>query len=418
MTNIIEPKTLPGFRDFLPEQMAIRKRVIGILEAVFEKYGFQPLETPALEYQDILLGKYGEEAERLIYLFSDRGERDVGLKYDLTVPLARVIAQYPNLPRPFKRYQIQTVWRAEKPQKGRYREFTQCDVDIVGSSSPLADAEIIAIMYDSLKALGFKKFRIRINSRQVLFKILEEAGAPKDRYLTILQSVDKLDKKTPDEVRVELAEKLIPNSVVEMVFTLLKSAKPNENLGEILGLLGKLGVDEKYYVFDPVLSRGLDYYTGAVFETVVEEPKIGSIIGGGRYDKLIGSFTGVDISTVGTSFGLDRIVDVICELNLWPKVTSSATKVLVTIFSPDLLDKSLDVVKRLRSIGISAEIYLDTKAKLDKQLKYADEKKIPFAIILGPDEVKKNLVTVKDLRSQTQVTKKLADVIKLINADK
>lgn len=420
MTNIIEPRTLSGFRDFLPDQMAVRKKIIATFTQIFEKYGFQPLETPALEYQDILLGKYGEEAEKLMYLFEDNGQRKVGLKYDLTVPTARVVAQYPNLPKPFKRYQIQPVWRSDKAQKGRYREFTQCDIDTFGTTSPLADAEIIAITQDCLATIGFKKFTIRINSRQVLFKIMDEAGVSPDKVFSAIQSIDKLDKKTWDEVRVELAEKSFPNTVVENIFTKIKMASPDEYLNEVLNILSKFDIDPSSYVFDPTLARGLDYYTGPVFETVVTQNlstgrQVGSVTGGGRYDKLIGSFIGRDVPAVGNSFGLDRIVDVITELNLWPDIQISQTKVLVTVFTPTLLDRSLEIAGKLREAKINTELYLDTAAKLDKQLKYADQKGIPFVIIVGPDEAAKNLVTLKNFKKKSQVTKPLPDVIKLMD---
>ncbi len=404
MDKKIEPRTLPGFRDFLPEQLRIRKRVIAILSAVFEKYGFEPLETPTLEYQDILLGKYGEEAEKLMYLFTDNGDRQVGLRYDLTVPTARVLAQYQTLTKPFKRYQIQSVWRSDKPQKGRYREFTQCDFDTFGLNSPLADAEIIAVIQDALQSIDFKRFTIRINSRQVLFKIMEEAAVPPDQYLPAIQSIDKLDKKSQGEVKEELSGKGFTSEMIKAIFTNLKGAQPDKNLAQVLEYVKKFQVPEEFYSFDPTLARGLDYYTGAIFETVVTEPKIGSITGGGRYDKLIGAFAGQDIPAVGTTLGLDRIVDVITELNLWPNMPKATTKALITIFSPELLDASLKIDSILYEAKIPVEIYLDPAAKLDKQLKYADQKGIPYAIIIGPDEAAKNLVTVKNLASKTQVT--------------
>ncbi|KKU91849.1 MAG: Histidyl-tRNA synthetase [Microgenomates group bacterium GW2011_GWA1_48_10] len=400
----IEPRTLPGFRDFLPETLRVRKKVIQIFSEIFEKYGFEPLETPTLEFQDILLGKYGEEAEKLMYLFKDNGGRDVGLRYDLTVPTARVIAQYPNLPKPFKRYQIQPTWRAEKPQKGRYREFTQCDIDTFGTGSPFADAEIIAIIQECFSKVGFKEFTIRINSRQVLFETMETAGVPEEKYLTAIQSIDKLDKKSTDDVQKELSEKGLPSKTITNIFSSLKSSRPNDNLKAIFAALKQFGIPEDFYKFDPVLSRGLDYYTGAIFETLVTEPKIGSISGGGRYDKLIGQFTGVDLPAVGTTIGLDRTVDVITELNLWPDAPKTTVKALITIFSSVLLEKSFKIYSLCRQNNIPIEIYLDPEAKLDKQLKYADQKGIPFAVIIGPDEAAKNLVTVKNLRLKEQKT--------------
>ncbi len=414
MTKLIEPRTLPGFRDFLPETLAIRKRVISIFTQIFEKYGFQPLETPTLEYQNILLGKYGEEAEKIMYLFKDNGGRDVGLRYDLTVPTARVLAQYPNLIKPFKRYQIQPAWRAEKPQKGRYREFTQCDVDTFGTTSPMADAEIIAVIQECLANVGFKAFTIRINSRQVLFKTMEDAGVTKDLTLSAIQSIDKLDKKSEDEVKKELSAKGLNPKTIENIFSGLQKAKPNENLEQIFTYLDKFQVPKDYYKFDPILSRGLDYYTGAIFETAVTEPKIGSVTGGGRYDNLIGQFNGQPTPAVGTTMGLDRTVDVIQDLNLWPDMPKATVKALITIFSPQLLDASFKVDAFCYENNIPVEIYLDPNAKLDKQLKYADQKGIPFAIIIGPDEVAKNLVTLKNLVTKSQITVTLDECVKSI----
>ncbi len=414
MTKLIEPRTLPGFRDFLPETLRIRKRVIAIFTEIFEKYGFQPLETPTLEYQDILLGKYGEEAEKLMYLFKDNGGRDVGLRYDLTVPTARVLAQYPNLPKPFKRYQIQSAWRAEKPQKGRYREFTQCDIDTFGTTSPLADAEIIAVVQECLSAVGFSKFTIRINSRQVLFKTMEDAGVPKNLTFSAIQSVDKLDKKSVEDIKKELSEKGLDNGTIEKIFAGLKAAKPNDNLNQIFAYLKKFDVPQDFFQFDPILSRGLDYYTGSIFETAVTEPKIGSITGGGRYDNLIGQFNGQPTPAVGTTMGLDRTVDVIQELNLWPDLPKCSTQVLITVFSPELLDKSLEVDSLLYKNKINAEIYLDPTVRLDKQLKYADQKGIPYVLIIGPEEAGKNLVTIKNLAQKSQQTVTADEAVKLI----
>ena len=389
---MIKPQTLKGFRDFLPQTMAIRSRVINILKEVFEKYGFSELQTPTLEYAEVLTGKYGEEAEKLMYLFKDPGDRNVGLKYDLTVPLARVMAQYPNLPKPFKRYQIQSAFRAENTQKSRYREFYQCDIDTVGTTSPLADAEILAVISDSLTALGFKDFIIRVNSRQILFSITKN--------LSVLQTIDKLDKKSVDEVKQELSQKGISAEEIQSIFTGLESAQPDENLQQIMNLAQKLGV--KNIVFDPRLVRGLDYYTGAIFETVVTEPKIGSITGGGRYDNLIKSLGGPDLPAVGTTLGLDRICDVIEELNLWSNISPTSTRVLVTIFSPELLDKSIELSTKLRMAGVGVELYPDNRTKLEKQLKYASAKSIPFVAILGPEEAAKNEVKIKNLSTGEQ----------------
>jgi len=381
------PQTLKGFRDFLPETMAIRNRVINTLKQVFESYGFAELQTPTLEYAEVLTGKYGAEAEKLMYLFKDQGGRDVGLKYDLTVPLARVMSQYPDLPKPFKRYQIQPAFRAENTQKSRYREFYQCDIDTVGTTSLYADAEILAVISDSLIALGFIDFTIRINSRKILFGITNSTS--------VLQSLDKLDKKSEAEVKQELVDKGLVADEISKIFAGIKSATPDTDLQQVINLAAKLGVDN--IKFDPTLVRGLDYYTGTIFETVVTQPKVGSITGGGRYDNLIKTLGGPDLPAVGTTLGLDRICDVIAELNLWPDIKLTTTKVLVTIFSAELRDKSIELSIRLRQTGIGVELYPDDRIKLDKQLQYAARKKIPYVVILGPEEVAKDMVTLKNM---------------------
>ena len=399
-----QTQTLKGFRDFLPEEMAIRQKVIDTLKEVFESYGYAPLETPSLEYAETLLGKYGEEADKLVYTFKDKGERDVGLIYDLTVPASKVLALYSqDISLPFKRYQIQRIWRAEKPQKGRYREVLQCDIDSFGTTSPLADAEIIAIISQCLKKLNFKKFTIRINSRQVLFKLMKDLGISQEKkQFALFQSLDKLKKMKTDEVKKELKKKGLSQEKIEKLFSLIKSVQPDENLKQLFNYLKQLGIEEKEYQFDPSLVRGLDYYTGPIFETYVEEPKIGSITGGGRYDKLVADLGGPDIPATGTTIGLDRICEVIKEKKLMPEITSTPIKVLVTIFSPELLKNSIEMVNQLRKAKINTELYLDPDAKLDKQLKYADKKGLPFVIILGPEEIKKKMITLREMKAKSQ----------------
>jgi len=399
----IEPKILKGFRDFLPKQMAIRRKVFDIIKDTFESYGFDPIETPTLEYSEILLGKYGEEADKLVYRFKDQGGRDVAMRYDLTVPLSRVCAQYSQqLTKPFKRYQIQPVWRAEKPQKGRYRELTQCDVDIVGIKSPLADAEIIAIIYNILNKIGFEKFTIRINSRQVLFSIMEKAEVSKDEILSVIRSIDKLDKISIEEVKQELRLKNIKSQTIEKIFQFIQEAEPDIFLRDMLSLVEKLGVPKDFFKFDPILARGLDYYTGPIYETFVEKPKIGSITGGGRYDKLIGIFIGQDIPACGTTIGIDRIVDVIEELNLWPEFSSTNTRVLITALDEFFIGQAIEISQSLRLEEINTEIYLNFEDRLEKQLKYADKKGISFVIILGLDGAQENTVVLKNLRKKMQ----------------
>jgi histidyl-tRNA synthetase len=393
-------QTLKGFRDFLPETMAVRSRVVSILRQTFESYGFSELQTPTLEYAEVLTGKYGEEAEKLMYLFQDPGKRHVGLKYDLTVPLSRVMAQYPDLPKPFKRYQIQPAFRAENTQKGRYRELYQCDFDTVGSTSSVADAEILAIISDALTALNLSNFTIRINSRQILFDLIVKTNISSDKALTVLQSIDKLDKKSVSEVEEELVHKGLSTGQVRNLLGFIKSAVPDQDLDKIIAQAQILGA--KSIKFDPSLVRGLDYYTGAIFETVVEQPKIGSVTGGGRYDHLIANLGGPDLPAVGSTIGLDRICDVITELKLWPDIVSATAKILVANFSPDLTNAALELSHSLRRSYINTEIYPEP-VKLDKQFKYAAAKGIPFVAVIGPEEAEQGLLTLKNMATGEQL---------------
>lgn len=278
-TNFLPPK---GFRDLLPKQMAIRNKVTSILKQVFESYGFQPLQTPTIEYASTLKGKYGEEADKLLYLFQDRGDRELGLNYDLTVPTARVLSANEDLPKPFKRYQIQSAFRAEKPQKGRYRQFTQCDIDILGVSGPEADAEILSVINTALTSLGFTNFTIKINSRQVLFDLIANAGISEDLKFATIQTIDKLDKKTEEEVKQELGERGVNTAQIDQLFSQMKQVQPDEFLEQTISLAVQMGVPLGNLLFTPTLARGLDYYNGPIYETVVNEPKIGSLTGGGR----------------------------------------------------------------------------------------------------------------------------------------
>ncbi len=387
--NKIKTQTLKGFRDFLPEQANAREFVVKKIKKVFKLFGFEPLETPALEYAEIFKGKYGEE-EKLIYEFKTKGGDEVALRYDQTVPLARVIAQYPNLPKPFKRYQIQTVWRGENPQKGRYREFLQCDADIVGSSSPISDAEILNLVLEIYKNLGLD-VTIKINDRQN-FEGLDK------KYVS---AIDKLDKIGESAVLSEMVNKGMDSEEAKKALSELQNKKVTENLQKILDTLNKMGSDTAKIKYEPTLARGLDYYTGLIFETLATGSS-GSICSGGRWDNMIGP-------AVGFGLGFDRTVEVLQEQNLLPKIKSSA-KILVTIFSAKLLEKSLEVTNKLRAENIPTELWLDSESKLEKQLKYADQKNIPYAIIIGPDENSQNKVTLKNLQNQSQETLSLDEV--------
>lgn len=429
----------PGTRDFLPEEMALRRRVRRVIEDTFELYGFQPLETPATERLDVLTGKYGEEADRLIFKILKRGEEleaaraggdlaDLGLRYDLTVPLARVVAMNRGeLPFPFKRYQIQPVWRAERQQKGRYREFVQCDVDIVGTTSISADAEIIALTDDVLQRLGIPGYRIHVNHRVMLHAIAEVAGVPDDRFLEMCIIIDKMDKIGSNGVLLELRERgFEEGSVNQLMAMIVQSGNPHEvltginqyvdqfpsgnravsELRELFDNLQNLGVPNERLSLTLNLARGLDYYTGPIFETLVETPRIGSITGGGRYDNLIGMFAGETIPAVGTSLGIERIFDVMRELKLFGETTEASAKALVAVFSPETEGESLKITAELRRAGIPAEVFLESGKKLGKQFAYADRKHIPYVIVAGPDEIAKNEVTLKHLASGEQAAVK------------
>lgn len=401
---MITPQTLKGFRDFLPEQARKRKDLINRFVAIFEQFGFDPLETPALEYGETLMGKYGTEADKLLYLFEDNGGRKVGMRYDQTVPLSRVMAQYQDLPLPFKRYQIQPVWRAENTQKGRYREFLQCDIDTIGTDSPLADAEIIACMLEIAHGFGLPSPLVSINDRT----IFDELQLTKQEIIII----DKLDKIGVQKVREEL--RIL--GTIDKFDQLEKSGK-TERLTKIFGSLEIAGfVENSDFRFDPFLARGLDYYTSTIFELTVPAYSAGSLAGGGRYDKLIGSFSGRDLPAVGVAFGFDRMVDALSELNLITE-EKTVTEILVTIFSEESLPDATTMTTTLRNAGLTTELYLESNAKLEKQLKYADKKGIPYVIIQGPDEKNRNVVKLKIMETKQQEELTVEQVISKLTND-
>lgn len=415
-----------GFRDFLPGRMRMRKRLIAHMTDIFERFGFEPLDTPCLEYAETLEGKYGEEGDRLIYKFRDRGERMVALRYDLTIPLARVAAMHADIIKPFKRYHIAPVWRADKPQKGRFREFYQCDIDIIGSTSTYADGELLIVTYTVLKRLGFGNFIIRINNRRVLNGLAVKNGIAENRLPDFLRSLDKLDKIGPDGVFTELESKGLLSESLRHCLTGIAADHGSPDHEASLRTLGDLvqgheagmagvaelqtifetlkghDVDPACYRFDITLARGLDYYTGPIFETVVTEPKIGSITGGGRYDNLIGMFSKNAIPATGTSFGLERLVTVMEELGT-AGATASLTQALLTQFDPALMPQNLRIARLLREAGINTEVYFSPD-KLKKQMSYAASKAIPFVAILGPDEDRDGMITIKNMQLGSQQT--------------
>lgn len=415
---MIEPQIPKGFRDFLPQQMMLRRDIMRTMSAVFERYGFVPLDTPCLEYARTLEGKYGEEGDKLIYRFEDRGGRAVALRYDLTIPLARVAAMY-QLTKPFKRYQIAPVWRADKPQKGRFREFYQCDIDIIGESSACADAELVCVAHAVLQALGFDNYLVRINNRKILNALAERLGIDAARIPGFLRALDKLDKTGPESVLQDMqtqglltgdAERIVREHLLgegdnfEAVAALVADSETGAaglaELELIARVLSADGVDQRYYKRDISLARGLDYYTGPIFEVVVTEPRIGSILGGGRYDGLIGLFTKQSMPATGISFGLERLVTVMEELGMHAQ-TNSLTQVLVTQFSDELLEDGVRLAARLRQSGFNTELY-PAPDKLKKQLSYAAARGIPVVVVLGPDEAREERATLKNMLTGDQ----------------
>ena len=411
MTEMLQ--TLKGFRDFLPRDMQAREYVTERVREVFKLFGFEPLETPTLEYAELLLGKYGEEADRLVYTFKDRGERHIALRYDQTVPAARILAQYQHeLPRYFRRYQIQNVFRADKPQRGRYREFTQCDIDIFGTTSPLADAEIVACTYFAFKNIGYPTIEIKINDRQTLFKTLKPFATEQVDVFSIIQSIDKLDKQSEASVIEELVDKGLESQEAREAMAAIQGAPISDNLREIVDASLNLGVPEDVIEYNPTLARGLDYYTGMIFEVFVPEYPVGSFAGGGRYDQLIEQLGGPSIPATGIAFGFDRMVEGAIELGLIP-INESITQALVTVFDEETQKYSLKIASQLRQAGIRTEVYPELD-RLGKQLKTADQKKIPYVVIVGPDEAKQGMATVRDMRTGEQLTPMMEEVGELI----
>lgn len=404
------PQTLKGFRDFLPAEKRARDYVATKVKEVFERFGFEPIETPTLEYSNLLLGKYGTEADKLVYTFEDRGGRNIGLRYDQTVPSARVLTQYQNvLPKYFRRYQIQNVFRADKPQKGRYREFTQCDIDIFGSTSPMADAEIIACTYAAFKHVGFPTVILKLNDRRTLFDTLSPFATATVDVFSIIQSLDKLDKLPEETVISELSEKGLGLATTQAILAAIKQAPVSENLSQIITLSQALGVDAAALQVAPTLARGLDYYTGMIFEIIVPEYPIGSFGGGGRYNNLIKQLGGPNVPAVGVAFGFDRMVEGAQALHLTNDATTS-TQVLVTVFDESSQEDAASIGCKLRQSGIITEVYPAIE-KLGKQLKYADQKHIPLAVMRGPEEIKQGSVTIKNLVTGEQKTAILTQLV-------
>jgi histidyl-tRNA synthetase len=426
MEEKVPPRLPRGMRDILPQKMILRQYVIGVIRSVFEEFGYEPLSTPAVELRVTLTGKYGPDAERMIYEVRREGSKErLALRYDLSVPLSRVMAMYPDLQKPFKRYQISPVWRGERPGKGRYREFYQCDVDTVGTASMLADAELLDITRELLTRLGFQEFVMKINNRKILTGIGQFAGVPQELLPGLYRSIDKLEKLGLDGVKEELRANQVPEDVIKRLLGLLSVTGGSRailtelrerlagypialegivELEEVLSYLETLGIPEKRYQVDFAMVRGLDYYTGPIFETVVQEPRIGSISGGGRYDELIGMFTDRSYPATGTSFGIERVIDVMDELGMFPpEVTTTIARVLVTIFDQALVGASLQASYELRKAGLNTELYFENDP-LGDQIRYALKKGIPYVVIIGPDELAESRVTIRNLPLNEQRT--------------
>lgn len=395
-------QTLKGFRDFLPKDALKRAWLKNKIISVFEKWGYDPMETPTLEPLELFAGQIGED-EKLFFKFTDNGGREVALRYDQTVPTCRVVGQNSNeLPTPFKRYQIQPAFRAENTQKGRYREFIQCDADIFGTTSPLADAEVIALSLDIYKTIGFKNVKVLVNDRSLL----------KDLPYQAIVALDKLKKIGVDGVIADMVSKGIDQDKAKEYLSISQNLKPNETLNAIFEYLRSFGFDDNWFLFEPTLARSFSYSTGPIWEVIIPDLDSGSVLGGERFDNLVEKISGKLIPGTGFGLGFDRTLEAATQLGLVPDFTTN-TQVLVTIFSPTLQTESIKLVNQLRDNKLNVELFPDNQAKLNKQLKYANDKGIPFVIIIGEDELTKNILTLKNMASGEQETYSSTDLVNL-----
>lgn len=397
-------KAPKGTRDFLPQEIILRNKVFDIVRKVFESYGYEPLETPAFEYWEILSAKCGEEVKKEIYYFKDKGERELGLRFDLTVPFARVVASNPNLPKPFKRYTIGRVWRYEEPQKGRYREFWQADVDIAGSSSVISDAEVVSVGIECLRKLGFKNFKVRVNNRKYLETKLIEIGIPKEKIFDVFRIIDKLDKIGEEGVK-ELLSKVVPEKEEKIMELIKEKEEIPKEIEEFFEAI-KLFDVEGEIVFDPSLVRGLDYYTGNIFEVDAGFGK--SIAGGGRYDNLIGIYGKENVPAVGFSLGIERIIELIKERKMM-EIDRTITKVFVANVGDEMLKNAIKIASKLRKMGIPTDINLGQR-NLSKQLEYCNSKGIRYVLIVGEEEMKEGKVKLKDMESGEERKIKISEL--------
>ncbi|AYQ32696.1 histidine--tRNA ligase [Runella sp. SP2] len=449
-----KPSLARGTRDFGPAQMNKRNYIFDTIRRVFQRYGFQPLETPSIENLSVLMGKYGDEGDQLLFKILNSGnflekvtETDLqegykkttlkvsekGLRYDLTVPFARfVVMNRSDLVMPFKRYQIQPVWRADRPQRGRYREFYQCDADVVGTDSLVCEAEIVLMIHEVLRGLGVENFTVKINNRKILSGIAEVIGAPGQEG-PMCVAIDKLDKIGKEKVEEELASRGFSAETIaklqpiyeltndqSAIFERLKAWLADSEIGtkgvteleEVWNKVNHFGLNAPQMELDVTLARGLSYYTGAIFEVKANGVQMGSISGGGRYDNLTGTFGMPGLSGVGISFGVDRIYDVMEELQLFPENQSVSTQVMITNFDAAAEAHGLGVLRQLREAGINAELYPDA-SKLKKQFDYADRKRIPYVLIIGSEEIQTGTYSLKNMHSGEQQKLDLAAILAL-----
>ena len=422
--SLIEPRTLKGFRDHLPAQALARERILDTARRVYRSYGFAPIDTPALEYLEILTGKGGEETDKQLYRFQDHGGRDVGLRFDLTVPFARFCAQHiGELGVPFKRYHMAPVWRGENTQRGRYREFMQCDFDTIGTTSPVSDLETVLVVHDLLAAIGIGSFTIRVNDRRVLSGVLAECGVA-DRSAHVLRALDKLGKATPEQVAAELEAHGVAADVREKLLGMARLAGPPAAvLAALDGLVGssaagregvaalrtllegveQAGVSDGRVVIDPSIARGLDYYTGVVLECFLDElPELGSICSGGRYDNLAGLYTKQSLPGVGASLGIDRLLAGLEELGRLELVETPA-EILLVHFDAKHLGDYLRIAASLRAVGMAVEFYPEAR-RVGQQLKWAAKKGFRVALVIGSDEFAAGTAQLKDMASGTSRT--------------
>jgi histidyl-tRNA synthetase len=438
MTKLIEPRTLKGFRDFLPRDQIAREGLIEKARSVYRSYGFAPIDTPALEYTEILLGKAGDEITKQLYRFRDNGERDVALRFDLTVPFARFAAEHiGQLGTPFKRYHMGPVWRGETPGHGRFREFWQCDFDTIGTTSNAADIETVLVIHDLMRAIGIERFTIRINNRMILNGLLEELGLA-GKTAPLLRSLDKLDKIGADKVIAEMMEQA--GVVREQAARVLQlagvqganreildrlqaefgkipcAADGISRLRELLDVTRTAGIDEQRLQIDVSIARGLDYYTGTIYETVLDDKRdIGSVCSGGRYDNLAGLYTKQQLPGVGASLGLDRLLAALGELGLLKDATATPAPVLVVQFDAKHLGDYERLARLLRGAGIGVEVYPDAK-KIGQQLKYAESRGFRAALIAGSEEFAQGVWKVKDLARREEKTLPEGEVAGAIRA--